>query len=302
MTATKEMNKIVVIMGSTGVGKSKLSIELATSFPSEIINCDKMQVYTGLDVTTNKLTPREQLGVAHHLLAHFDPAVSGEVSNANFRIAATSTASQIHSRRRIPIAVGGSTSFIHALVSADHDSPVETTNPDWILSISPSLRYDCCFIWVDVALPVLFDYLGVRLDDMINGGMFDELADFYNQYETYTSAPEGLRKSIGVPEFEDYFRRFGSVSQGDEVLTGDERKSMFEEARKATKDNTCELAKMQVEKIKRLKGIGWDIRRLDATEVFKAMLASDNKRALELWNKDVAEPAMEIVEAFLKDE
>ncbi|KAK9115950.1 hypothetical protein Sjap_014897 [Stephania japonica] len=269
---TKENNKIVVIMGSTGVGKSKLSIELATSFPSEIINCDKMQVYTGLDVTTNKLTPREQLGVPHHLLAHVDPAVSGELSNANFRVAATSTTSQILSRGRIPIAVGG--------------------------PLSPALRYDCCFIWVDVELPLLFDYLGLRLDDMINGGMFDELAEFYNQYETYTSAPEGLRKSIGVPEFEDYFRRFSSVSRGDESLSGDAMKLMFEEARKATKDNTCELAKMQVEKIKRLKGIGWDIQRLDATEVFKAMLASDNKRAVELWNKDVAEPAIKIVEAF----
>ncbi|KAK9106688.1 hypothetical protein Syun_022699 [Stephania yunnanensis] len=250
------MNKIVVIMGSTGVGKSKLSIELATSFPSEIINCDKMQVYTGLDVTTNKLTPREQLGVPHHLLAHFDPVVSGEVSNAHFRIAATSTASQIHSRRRIPIAVGGSTSFIHALVSADHDSPSRPPTPT---------------------------------------GYSQSHHPFVTTAASYGSMWLSLCSSIT-----SVYVWFGV--QGDEVLTGNERKSMFEEARKATKDNTCELAKMQVEKIKRLKGIGWDIRRLDATQVFKAMLASDNKRALELWNKDVAEPAMEIVEAFLKDE
>jgi predicted GTPase len=50
----KDKDKIVVIMGATGTGKSKLSIDLATLFKAEIINSDKMQVYKGLDITTNK--------------------------------------------------------------------------------------------------------------------------------------------------------------------------------------------------------------------------------------------------------
>jgi len=54
--------KVVVIMGPTGSGKSKLAIDLAAHFPVEIINADSMQVYRGLDVLTNKVTSSEQKG------------------------------------------------------------------------------------------------------------------------------------------------------------------------------------------------------------------------------------------------
>jgi hypothetical protein len=69
----KDKDKIVVIMGATGTGKSKLSIDLAALFKAEIINSDKMQVYKGLDITTNKIPPHERRGVTHHLLGELDP-------------------------------------------------------------------------------------------------------------------------------------------------------------------------------------------------------------------------------------
>ena len=60
--------KVVFIMGSTGSGKTKLSIELGSLFPSEIINADKIQVYKGLDIITNKIPESERRGIPHHLL------------------------------------------------------------------------------------------------------------------------------------------------------------------------------------------------------------------------------------------
>ncbi|KAG5629922.1 hypothetical protein H5410_001639 [Solanum commersonii] len=54
--------KVVFIMGATGTGKSRLSVDLATHFRGEIINSDKMQVYKGLDIMTNKITHAEKQG------------------------------------------------------------------------------------------------------------------------------------------------------------------------------------------------------------------------------------------------
>jgi tRNA dimethylallyltransferase len=59
--------------GSTGVGKSQLSIDLARALNGQVINGDSMQVYRGADILTNKVTPDETKGVAHHLLGFLDP-------------------------------------------------------------------------------------------------------------------------------------------------------------------------------------------------------------------------------------
>ncbi|WMV42924.1 hypothetical protein MTR67_036309 [Solanum verrucosum] len=63
--------KVVFIMGATGTGKSRLSIDLATHFRGEIINSDKMQVYKGLKIVTNKITHTEKQGVRYYLLDIF---------------------------------------------------------------------------------------------------------------------------------------------------------------------------------------------------------------------------------------
>jgi adenylate isopentenyltransferase (cytokinin synthase) len=60
-------------MGTTATGKSKLSIDLATHFQGEIINSDKIQVYKGLDMLTNKISETERRGVPHHLLGFVEP-------------------------------------------------------------------------------------------------------------------------------------------------------------------------------------------------------------------------------------
>ena len=61
------MNKIIVITGPTGVGKTKLSITLAKKYNAEIINADAMQVYKDLDIGTAKITNEEKCNIPHHL-------------------------------------------------------------------------------------------------------------------------------------------------------------------------------------------------------------------------------------------
>ncbi|ONI01085.1 hypothetical protein PRUPE_6G120800 [Prunus persica] len=111
----EEKPKVVVIMGPTGSGKSKLAIDLASYFPIEVINADSMQVYNGLDVLTNKVPLHEQKGVPHHLLGTVSPNV--EFTAKDFRDFSIPLIDDILSRNCLPVIVGGTNYYIQALVS-----------------------------------------------------------------------------------------------------------------------------------------------------------------------------------------
>ncbi|KAG2461147.1 MOD5 dimethylallyltransferase, partial [Polypterus senegalus] len=66
---------LVVILGATGTGKSKLAIEIGQRFKGEIISADSMQVYKGLDIITNKVTMEEQALCSHHMISFVEPLV-----------------------------------------------------------------------------------------------------------------------------------------------------------------------------------------------------------------------------------
>ncbi|KAK7853629.1 trna dimethylallyltransferase 2 [Quercus suber] len=112
----EEKAKVVVIMGPTGSGKSRLAIDLATHFPIEIINADSMQVYHGLDVLTNKVSLNEQKGVPHHLLGTISPNL--EFTAKDFRDSVIPLINDILIRNCMPVIVGGTNYYIQALVSA----------------------------------------------------------------------------------------------------------------------------------------------------------------------------------------
>ena len=61
------MEKVIVILGPTAVGKTKMSVELAKKLNGEIINADSTQIYRGLDIATAKITEEEKEGIEHHL-------------------------------------------------------------------------------------------------------------------------------------------------------------------------------------------------------------------------------------------
>ncbi|KAH9815270.1 IPP transferase-domain-containing protein [Melampsora americana] len=112
---------LVVIVGTTGTGKSQLGIQLSNNLCSskglsqaEIINGDSMQVYKGLDVLTNKVSPSEMMDVPHHLISFLD--IDEDYTVERFRNDAIKTAQEIHDRGRLPIVVGGTGYYIQNLI------------------------------------------------------------------------------------------------------------------------------------------------------------------------------------------
>ena len=75
------MNKAIVIAGPTGVGKTKISIDLASELNAEIISSDSAQVYKGLNIGTAKITNEEMQGIKHHLIDIVEPISKYSVGN-----------------------------------------------------------------------------------------------------------------------------------------------------------------------------------------------------------------------------
>uniref|UniRef100_A0A0D3ESN5 Adenylate isopentenyltransferase n=1 Tax=Oryza barthii TaxID=65489 RepID=A0A0D3ESN5_9ORYZ len=100
-TAVRPSTGMVVIVGATGTGKTKLSIDAAQELAGEVVNADKIQLYDGLDVTTNKVSLADRRGVPHHLLGAIR-AEAGELPPSSFRSLAAAAAAGIASRGRVP--------------------------------------------------------------------------------------------------------------------------------------------------------------------------------------------------------
>ncbi|KAK8392812.1 hypothetical protein O3P69_014923 [Scylla paramamosain] len=105
---------LIVILGATGTGKSKLALEIAARFQGEIISADSMQVYRGLDIITNKVTPDELSQAPHHLLGFLDPLSRFTVTD--FRNVALPVIERLQEERKVPVVVGGTNYYIEALL------------------------------------------------------------------------------------------------------------------------------------------------------------------------------------------
>lgn len=106
------MNKVIVIVGPTGVGKTKMSVELAKRLDGEIINADSTQVFKGLDIATAKIKEEEKEGITHHLFDIKD--INEEYSVYDFQIDCRNKIDEIIKRNKTPILVGGTGLYIKA--------------------------------------------------------------------------------------------------------------------------------------------------------------------------------------------
>ena len=104
--------KVIVIVGPTGVGKTKLSIELAKKLDGEIINADSTQVYRGLDIATAKVTSDEKEDIPHHLFDIKD--INEDYTVYNYQQDSRKAIADIISRGKTPILVGGTGLYIKA--------------------------------------------------------------------------------------------------------------------------------------------------------------------------------------------
>lgn len=104
--------KLIVIVGPTGVGKTKLSIMMAKRFGGEVVNGDASQVYRGLDIGTAKVTSDEADDVPHHLIDICDPKEDYTV--ADYQRDARRAIGEISHRGKLPILAGGTGFYIKA--------------------------------------------------------------------------------------------------------------------------------------------------------------------------------------------
>ncbi|MBQ3225693.1 MAG: tRNA (adenosine(37)-N6)-dimethylallyltransferase MiaA [Clostridia bacterium] len=106
--------KIVVVAGPTGTGKTRLSVALAKQFGGEVISADSMQIYKGLDIGSAKVTPEETEGIPHHLIDILAPDETFSV--AQYVQKANEAAEDILERGKLPILCGGTGLYISSFV------------------------------------------------------------------------------------------------------------------------------------------------------------------------------------------
>ena len=235
------MNKVIVVTGPTAVGKTKLSIELAKKYNGEIINADAVQVYTGLDIGSAKVTKEETDGITHHL---FDiKNVNEDYTIYHYQIDCRKLISDIQSRGKIPILVGGTGLYIKAalydynlskekgtntydnltteqlyneLIKLDKDIVIDKNNKRRLIralnyykennkSINKNktdkLLYDTIFIGLTTDRQILYDKINSRVDTMIKEGLLDEVKSFYDK----GIRTKPLLNAIGYKELYEYF-------------------------------------------------------------------------------------------------
>lgn len=113
--------RIIAIVGPTASGKSALGIEIALRLNGEIINCDSVQVYQGIEIATAKVPIEERRGIPHHLINFVSPAET--FTAVDWARAAIETITDIESRAMTTILVGGTGFYLRALRQPFFPSP-----------------------------------------------------------------------------------------------------------------------------------------------------------------------------------
>lgn len=242
---------IIAVVGPTGVGKTKLSIELAKRYNGIIINADAMQVYKGLDIGTAKIKESEKEGVLHYL---FDIAdVSENYTVYQYQKDARALIDKFFNRTII--FVGGTGLYLKAALF-DYRFSLEEEKLDLsnfsndelfslckrkdklcdihknnrrrmerflsrkdVFSVEPRLLYDVKFIGLTTERDKLYSIINNRVDQMIKDGLEDEVKYFFDQ----GIDSKALNTAIGYKEFYKYFRNEISRDECVELIKKNSR-------------------------------------------------------------------------------
>ena len=112
---------VLFIVGPTAIGKTTLALKLAREIGAEIISCDSMQVYRGMDILSQSPGPSETKKVRYHLVRFLSP--TKEYSAGSFRLRAASLIDDIIERKNLPIIVGGTGLYVKGLVDGLFPAP-----------------------------------------------------------------------------------------------------------------------------------------------------------------------------------
>mgnify|MGYP003365003523 FL=1 len=123
---SRVLPRVIVVAGTTGVGKSQLSIELARRFNGEVINSDAMQVYRGVPIVSNKHPMDEREGVPHHVMDYVPWGEEYHIQR--FERDAQSAIDDILKRGKVPVIVGGTHYYLQMLFEKFVSSEGTTTH------------------------------------------------------------------------------------------------------------------------------------------------------------------------------
>lgn len=120
MTPDLKAQRAVAIIGPTASGKTALSIGLCQLFDGEVVGCDSMQIYKGMDIGTAKPSEEEKRGIPHHLIGFLD--VEQPYSAADYAEDALGAVTDIHSRGKLAVFCGGTGMYLDSAESGRHAS------------------------------------------------------------------------------------------------------------------------------------------------------------------------------------
>jgi len=112
---------LVVVLGPTASGKTALSFALAEKFAGEIVNCDSVAIYRGFEIGTAKPGAAGRARVPHHLIDCLEPTV--DMTAGDYARRARQVLAEVHSRRHLPIVVGGTGLYLRALLEGLFPGP-----------------------------------------------------------------------------------------------------------------------------------------------------------------------------------
>lgn len=184
------MQKIIVIAGVTGSGKTALSIALARAIGGEIIVADSRTVYKGMDIGTAKVTKEEQGEIPHHGLDLVEPSEPWTVFD--FKQFAERAIEEIVARGNVPIIAGGTGLYLSAL----------TDNYDFATKSVGEKKYDVLTLLTATERETLYARVDERVDAMIASGFEQEVRRVYEQYGSDIPSMTG----IGYRQFVAYFK------------------------------------------------------------------------------------------------
>ncbi len=200
---------IYVIIGPTGVGKTKLSIMLAKKINAEIINADSMQIYKELNIGVAKITEKEKENIPHHM---FDiVSVNDDYSVFNYQQMGRTLIEKLQKENKNIIIVGGTGLYIKALLYDYTFDNKENKNKK---------LYDFKIIGLTRDRKILYENINKRVDIMFDMGLEQEVRALYDK-KINTRA---LKTAIGYKELYDYFDGKITKEEGIEKIKQSSRR------------------------------------------------------------------------------
>ena len=252
------MKDIIVIVGPTGIGKTKLSIELAKRLDAEIINGDSVSIYKDLDIGSAKPTLEEREGIPHHLIDIRE--VTEDYTVFDYQKDVRQKIDEITLRNKRIIIVGGTGLYIKAGLynytfteGTTYNQYEDMTNEEILARIKKfkvaetpdvnnrkrlvrllnkvennedlshnkdELLYSIKTIGLTTPRDILYERINKRVDIMLNNGLLDEITKLKDKYKESRI----LNSGIGYKEFYDYLYNNKSLEETVEEIKQNSRR------------------------------------------------------------------------------